>query len=578
MIRAIRIRNLAVIDDVEVSFGPGLNVLTGETGAGKSIVIAALDILLGARVSADIVRSGASRVEIEGVFHVAQPEVAAFLAQADLTDPDAPDELIVRRVIPREGRSRVWVNGVRVPLAVVRDLGASLVDVSGQHAHYALLDERSHLSLLDRFANLAQAVAQVAGAHQSWSKLEAERAALLEAEKQRAEREEFVRFQLKEIEAAGVEPGEMARIEAERKRLAHAERLRAALAEAGGALTEGASAAAAALARAERLLRDAAQWDEAAAALAERVESARIEVEDVGFEVARLAAGVHADPAALEALEERAAALRRVLRRFGPTEEAVVERAAALRAELDRYETAEHQLAQLDERVAAARAQLEERARALTQARKRAAGRLARAVECELGDLGLGAARFRVRVSARPEGRIGPDGADRVVFEIAPNPGEGWHALARSASGGELSRILLAIKTALSGADPVPTSVYDEVDAGVGGAVAEHIARRLWRSSRGRQVLCITHLPQIAAWGERHLHVEKTVEGGRTASRVRALEGDERVEEIARMLGGIEVTDRARAHARDLLARARAEREASERDGGRAAVRVGGAR
>lgn len=556
MLATLRIRSFAIIDELEIELRPGLNVLSGETGAGKSIVVGALDLLLGARASADIVRQGASEAVVEGLFRLDDARAREALAAMDLADPEDPGVLLVRRVVTRAGKNRIHANGNLATGAMLRDLTRHLVDLSSQHAQYALLDPAGHLEVLDRFAGLEAQRAAYAQDYEALRALEAERAALRRAERGRAEREDFLRFQHQELTEAALKPGEDDELEAERRRLANAERLRQGASTALDALEGGRSSVASGLVAAERALRDLVAMDGSLAGLRARVESARIDVEDVAFEVRRYSGAVDGDPGRLAAVDERLDLIRRLKRKYGATIDEILARMAEIGAELDRFESAEERLGELDRAIVKARGRAIQAGDALSTARREASVRLSHLVEDELVSLAMGRCRVRAAVEpagATPEASLGPAGMDAVELMVATNAGEPFKPLARSASGGELSRILLALKGVLLSSDPVPTSIFDEVDAGVGGAVAEILGRKLKRASVGRQVLCITHLPQVAAYADHHLRVEKRDVDGRTVTHVCPLDAEGRAEEIARMLGGVTITRRTQEHAHEML-------------------------
>lgn len=565
VLASLRIRDLAIIDGLEISLRAGLNVLTGETGAGKSIIVGALDLLLGARASGDVVRNGAEQAVVEGLFTSVDEECQSRLRALDLLDLDELGTVVIRRIVSAQGRSRAYVNGSLVNLSTLRDLTEPLVDMTSQHAQYALLRASTHLDMLDRFAGC-------------WPEREAygvlwadyqirlqERSDLRRAERDRLEREDFLAFQSEELRVAALQPDEDDAIEIELRRLRNATKLRAGV-DASDAFMTGDRGAGPALMRAERAIESLALLEPSLQPLVERVSSLRIEVDDVSFELSRFVAEIDSDPGRLEELEERAALIRGLLRKYGPTVADALQRQRDIAAEQAQLAGADERLAVLDAEIDALHSKLLSAGRALSGLRRAAASRLAHSVQSELAALAMPAARLLVRFrdesadgadAADGANRLGPCGLDRVEFEVATNAGEPLKPLSKSASGGELSRVLLAIKSVLLASDPVATSVFDEVDTGVGGAVAEIIGRKLALASTERQVLCITHLPQIAAFANHHLEVRKQLVDERTVTRVRGLDDSERLAEIARMLGGVEITDRTRAHASEMLRTAR---------------------
>ncbi len=548
MISALRIENLAIVESLEVELGPGLTVITGETGAGKSILVHALELVLGARARPDLIRTGAERAVVEGLFHVGdQP---ALLARLEALDLPADEELVVRRtVLP--GRSRGTVNGRLTTATQLRELAKGLVDISSQHEHHSLADPSTHLATLDAWAQEPGLLGAVA---ETWAAAEAaarELAELRERAAARHERLDVLRFQLAELDRVDPRPGELEELQAELGRAQPAERLRARAEEAEQVLYARERALCAELARLEGPLAEAAQADPALTPVVEQVASARTELEDVAEQLGRYARGIDTDPQTVLRLEDRLHELKPLVRRFGGDLAAAAEHRAALQQEITELEQVDEVLERLEQASAEALAAATRAAERLSTARKQAAGRLGTAISAELADLGMGGALIEVQVSPK---ELGPRGMDRAEFLIAPNPGEAPRPMGRIASGGELSRALLATKRVLAGLGPVGTYVFDEVDTGVGGAVAEAIGRKLREVAAHHQVICITHAPQIAALGGAHLRVHKQVEGGRTFSGLHAISAQARVEELARMLGGSQVTDAARAAARELLA------------------------
>jgi DNA repair protein RecN (Recombination protein N) len=554
MLRELRIRNLAIIEAVTVPLAPGLNVLTGETGAGKSMVVDAILLIRGARAQADVIRTDAPSASVEAVFDVAgHAGVATLLAEAGLGG--AEPELLIRRELSRAGRHRAFVNDTPVTVALLERLGDLLVDVHGQQEHHRLSTPGRQLELLDRYAGteaLAVEVATLWGQYQEALE-EARRLSL--ADRERAQRQDLLRFQIAELDAARLRPGEEAELRAERQRLQHAERLARGLAEVSAWLVEDPEAVLGRLGRAARLLRELGRIDAECLSPAELLEGAGAQVEEATLALRRLRARAQADPARLEEVQERLEVLTRLKRKYGDTEEALLAfRAEAARA-LDALEHHEELQARAERRAAELRAALLDRARVLSEARVAAARRLGAEVQRDLRGLGMERARFEVALTPEPEDAVSARGIDRVEFRFSANPGEDLRPLSRVASGGELSRAMLALQTVVGAGDRVPTTVFDEVDAGIGGRVAEVVADRLAAAAAGRQVLCVTHLPQIAARAHHHLLVTKTVRSGRTRATVTVLTEAARVEEIARMLGDGAAGETARRHARALLAR-----------------------
>jgi DNA repair protein RecN (Recombination protein N) len=537
MIRFLSIRHLAVIDALELEFAPGLTVLTGETGAGKSILVGAVGLLVGGRASADLVRTGEDTAAIEAVF-----------------ETQSGEELIVRREVSSQGRSRAFVNGSLVTTTALREIAGSLVDLHGQHEHQVLLDPATHLDVLDEFAALGTARAQVAAAFREWRALDDERRRVAERERQNTSRAEFLGFQLAEIERVNPQPGEDEELAATRRVLANADRLQRLCEEAYAALYDGDDAALASLGTVWKRVGDLAALDPKFSAYADARDAIKSQLEDLAFFLRSYAGSIAASPARLHETEDRLAALERLKKKHGPTLADVMAKAAALRQELHDVEHATERLAELDALLARARNHFLTTAVDISRRRRDSAIEFARALEAALADLAMAKTRCEVRFATEGgEERWSERGIDDAEFYLSPNPGEDLRPLARIASGGELSRIMLALKTLATTDSPGKTLIFDEVDAGIGGAVADTVGARLQRLAARFQVLCITHLPQIAAYGTTHFQIEKSIRGGRTSTRVQRIEGAAREAEIGRMMGGTAVTAAVLAGAREML-------------------------
>jgi len=582
MLTTLRISGFAIVDQVEVLFGTGLNVLTGETGAGKSILVNALHLVLGGRMSADVLREGAEEAVVEAIFELpARHPVFARLEAAGVPrmEPCAGEaaELLVRRVAQRGGRGRAFVNGALCPIGVLETAMKGVVDVSGQHEHVSLLDPATHLALLDAFGGLDSTsdvgdggdgggdspLARYGGAWSALAALVRERDALAQDEGERARRADYLAFQLRELSSVDPRPGEDEALEAERRVLAGAEKLREAARVAEALVYAEDGSATERVGQAVRTLGDAAAIDRRLEVPLGLLRSAAVEVEEAGRELSRYADAVGGDPERLHAVEERLEALRAIARKHGGDLAAAIARRAEMEAELARVSGGGERLAALAAEIEARSADARALAAVLTRARTRGARTFCEAVRGELDGLAMG--RCRLEVAFRPPGAgisagdrtLGPAGAEGAEILIAPNPGEPPRPLARIASGGELSRILLAVKRTLARRDPVDTYVFDEVDAGIGGAVAEAMGRVLSAVARGRQVLCVTHLPQVAAFADHHHRVEKRLAAGRTQTAVTPLATvEERRQEVARMVAGQTVTASALEHAGALIAAA----------------------
>ena len=566
MLTELRIENFAIIDKLAIDFGPGLVIFTGETGAGKSIIMDALDMLLGGRTDAGSIRADAERATVEGLFKLVGAEkdaVLEVLKREDLQDDE--NYVTLAREVRREGRSTARVNGRTVNVSLLKEIGAFLVDIHGQSEHLSLLDTRFHPGLLDRFAevdsllgNYRQTYSQVQIVRRQINEL---RAAQTDSER----RLEMFTFQAEEIESAGLKPGEDEQLRQERDRLANAETLAANAQEAQGLIDEGTPETPAIsdqLGQAVAALSSLARVDPLQNELASRAELLLEGLSDISRDLRNYMEGIEYNPKRLDEVEERLDLIYRLIRKYGGTIESVIAFGVNARKQLDTINTAAEKIQELQGKETVLLAELAKRALALSVKRKKAAETLARGIEMELDDLKMASARFGVDFQVKPDpqglpladdSRVAFDGSgfDRVEFLVAPNPGEGLKPLVKIASGGETARLMLALKNILARADQVPTLVFDEIDQGIGGRVGGVVGQKLWQLARAHQVLCITHLPQLAAFGDQHFQVQKNVENGRTTSQVQKLEADARLRELALMLG--EVSEATLNSANDLL-------------------------
>jgi DNA repair protein RecN (Recombination protein N) len=537
MLRFISIQHLAVIDRLELEFEPGLNVLTGETGAGKSIVVGAVGLLVGGRASADLVRTGEESAAVEAVFETADGR-----------------ELIIRREVSAQGRSRASVDGALVTSGALRELCGDLVDLHGQHEHQVLLDPVAHLDWLDEFAGTGAERQSVATAFAAMQEVRTERERLMTGEREKAARADFLTFQLAEIERAAPKPGEDEELSATRLVLANADKLQRLCADAYDSLYEGDQAALPALGNVWKKLGDLATLDARFGPYLEARTAVKSQLEDLAFFLRSYSAAIEAPPAKLQDVEDRLAVLERLKKKHGPALDDVIAQAAQLKRELHDIEHATERRAELDAELERTRGEYLKAATALSQKRRRAASEFARAIEKSLADLAMNRTRCEVRLlAAESEAQWTDRGVEQAEFYISPNPGEDLKPLARIASGGELARVMLALKTLASIDAPGKTLIFDEVDAGIGGAVADVVGARLQRLGRTFQVLCITHLPQIAAYGTTHYRIVKSVRSGRTLTGVTRVTGREREEELARMIGGTDVSPAVLTSAREML-------------------------
>jgi DNA repair protein RecN (Recombination protein N) len=556
MLRHLRVTNFSILSDVTLELGPGFNVLTGETGAGKSLVVEAVNLLRGGRASADIPRAGADEATVEAVFEVPadlERALGGSLATAGLP-PLTDGELLVRRVIQRGGRSRTYLNGALTTAACLAEVGAVLVDLSGQHQHQGLVETRRHRPILDAFAGHETELAAMAVANAELGAIAAAIEELGSAE-DLPQRVDYLRFQVAELEEARLRESEEDDLLQERARLAAVDRLRTATAEAEEHAYGGDGAAVdrltGAITELERVAGIEPRLAEPLAQLAE----ARTLAEEAAAALRRYGKSLEADPERLAAVEERLALVRRLVRKHGGSVTAALARAIERGAELAALERRDERQNEMESARAAATAVAEAAAAALGASRRRAATRLATEVTGALAELGMGAAALTVAIEPAP---LGPTGADHIELMLCANPGEEPRPLARIASGGELSRIMLALKRVLRRADEVGTYVFDEVDAGIGGQTAVVVGQKIRAIADVRQVLCVTHLAQIAAFADSHFRVEKSVVDGRTETAVTRLDKRDRRDEIARMLGGLRITPSTRAHADEMLRQASA--------------------
>jgi DNA repair protein RecN (Recombination protein N) len=556
MLVQISIRNLAVIERLSIEFGPGLQVLTGETGAGKSIVIDALGLVAGARGSAELVRHGADRAEIEAMFEL-PADHQAWRTLDELGIPADPSEsLIVRRELSAEGKSSIRVNGRLVTLSMLREIGDLVVNLHGQHEHQSLLKTDRHLEWLDQYASgeIGPLKRQYQDTYEAYRAIERELDELRQTVRQTLQMADLYRFQAEEIGAAKLVPGEDEALEQERILLSGGEKLMEAVSlgyealnGSGGALEKIAGAA-------SRLSAVSRHDPSRLGALVEQIQSAYYQLEDAAHELRAYRDGLEFDPARLDQVESRLAQIQSLKRKYGGSIGDILAHHEKIQADLATLETQDERVAELEGRLAELKDRLAAEAEFLSRARRAAAERLAADIERHLKDLHMERTRFAVHFEPADYGR---DGADRVEFLISANPGEPPRPLAKIASGGELSRIMLALKTIFASIDRIPVLVFDEVDTGVSGQAAQAIARKLANLAGTCQVFAVTHLPQVASMADAHYAIFKEVSDGRTFTRVEPLAGEARVRELARMLGGERITDTTLRHAEEMIEMAR---------------------
>jgi DNA repair protein RecN (Recombination protein N) len=564
MLLELHIRNFAIIEEANLEFGAGLNVLSGETGAGKTIILSALGLLLGSRASPDMIRAGEKEAVVEGLFELEGE--AAIPELAERKSDGARRQLVVRRVIAEGGgRSRVTIDGELATVQSLGKIGASLVQVYGQHEQHSLLRAESHREILDRYANLDEVLAAYRERYARAEEIRSRLHELNRRERERADLLELARFRALELERASLVPGEDEDLARQRTVLANAGKLAVAAIDAEQALYGADGAAADTVARAEARLSEAATLDPKLGDALEMIKSARANLEEAARTLGAYASKIEADPTRLEEIDNRLQEVTRLKRKYGGSIDAALETLERSRAEIGELEGIGESKAQVEAAMASALDELAAHANKLSSIRKRAAAELGRKMETELKSLGMRSPGFEPRLATLGDDEagfvhggiaLGPFGIDTIEFHLSPNVGQPAMPLLRIASGGELSRVMLALKRLEAQHRGVATMIFDEVDAGIGGAVAQVVGRKLKQLSRFHQILCVTHLAQIAAFADRHLTVEKEERRGSTRSRVAVLEPGDRTEEIARMLGG-EVSDKFRRAARELLDRAR---------------------
>ncbi|MCG6870862.1 MAG: DNA repair protein RecN [Gammaproteobacteria bacterium] len=556
MLASLHIRDFAIVRRLDLEFRDGLTVLTGETGAGKSILIDALTLLLGARAETGVVRADCPQAEISASFTLAPGDDAAIWLAGEELAGDDPRECILRRVIYADRPTRGFINGRPVPMAQMRLLGDQLVDVHGQHEHQSLLKRETQRQILDDFAGAGDAAGEIAASFHQLRELEARLDALKTQSADRDARQELLRFQADELEALGLEPGENSRLEEEHARLAHASELIEGLQSTASDLYDrDEGAASSILNQATARLEQLTDYDPALAGIAALVQEAAIRVDEAAGQLHQQLDRIELDPGRLAWLEERLGLIHGLTRKHQAEADELPPLLERLRVELEDLDDADNNLERLASDLAAVRTRYFEQARALSAQRRSAATTLSDQVGKRMAELGMPGGQFQVAVEPLPEDQPTRYGLDRIEFQVSANPGQPLRPLTRVASGGELSRISLAVQVIIAAIGRIPTLIFDEVDVGIGGRVAEIVGQRLRGLGSSRQVLCITHLAQVAAQGTWHLAVRKQDQPELSVS-ISELDDPGQVEEIARMIGGVTITEQTRAHARDMLTRA----------------------
>lgn len=553
MLKHLHIRNLAVIEELEIGFEPGMTVFTGETGAGKSIIVDALGLVLGDRADNSILRADADSAEITAIFSVDQDDIdiRTRLEEQGITPEE--EELILRRVINRDGRSRAWANGSPIPIQVLRELGEEMVDIHGQHEHQSLLRRDMQRTLLDAYGWYSDVLTRVREKQAEWSAAVRELKTLTGNDQDREARLSLLRFQVEELTALNVSSAELETLTAEHTRLANASRLLDSCRQSWEQLTEDEHALLSGINRNIHELRGLVQFDHSLTRIVELLEGAAIEVKEAGVELRHYLDTLDPDPVHMQVVEERLAAIHDMARKHKTRPEELPDYLQALQKELRSYEAGGQRVAELEQSRDRALKDYSQAADELHTWRVKTAKKLAREIEQKLKDLGMPAARFTIEVQKTEKETPLQEGMDQIEFLVAVNPGQDQQPLTKVASGGELSRISLAIQVIGSKDKGLPVLIFDEVDAGIGGAIAEIVGNLLHSLAVKRQVFCVTHLPQVAALGDQHLQVNKATTANTTVTEVKILNREQRIEEIARMLGGVKITGTTRAHAKEML-------------------------
>ena len=557
MLLQLNIKDFAIIDNLQITFGKGLNILTGETGAGKSIIVDAVKLILGDRASQDDIRSSKEEAVVEAMFDAAPLDIAGMLESAGLP---SEENLIIKRVINRAGKNKIFINSSMANLSSLEDIGSRIIDIYGQHDHQSLTKSEEHIDILDAFAGLMALRDDIAKAYREFYSIKSELDNLTTDSERLLERQDFLNFQSKEIGEAGLKAGEDEELKKEKEKLANAEKLFEATNSGYDLLYASSGSMLERLSQILNKLKEASKFDEELKPVIENMESSVCQLEDAATSLRDYTQGISFEPERLEEVDNRLDLINKLKKKYGATIEAILKKKEEVDRELDNVIHHDERITELKEASLKAKENALKLSKKLSEKRIDSAKLIKKKIETELSDLNMKKTIFEVRIEKNKdingEVVLGEKGIDRVEFFISPNVGEEPKPLSKIASGGELSRIMLAIKR-ITTTGKIPVLIFDEVDAGIGGGTAEVVGRKLKEVSKNHQVLCITHLPQIAAYADTHYSVAKDVRGGRTVAGVKELKADERVAELSRMLGGVKITSKTKEHAIEMLENAR---------------------
>jgi DNA repair protein RecN (Recombination protein N) len=549
MLLGINLKNFAIIDDLSIGFGKNLNIITGETGTGKSIIVDAINIILGDKASVDLIKSDKEEAQIEALFDVRENRVLKERLQS-LGFETEGEEVVIKRIISRTGRGRVFINGSLATFSMLDQVTEGLVDIFSQHEHQSLLREERHLQVLDEFGGLKELTQKLGEIYQRYIRTKKELEECERNQREQVEREDFLRFQLGEIDAAKLKPDEDELLEEERRKLANAERLYSMTQEAYETLYEGEESVLDALKRVSSRVEEAIKIDSALLETAKSIEKGILEIKEAAFTLRDYASSILFDPDRLNYIEGRLREIKRLKRKYGGTISEILQRREKIEEELGKISNYEERLKVLRKDIDDLESEIDIYAKELSKKRHEAAERLESAVTKELGEVGIKGGRFVVEFEKK---EVSSNGCDKVTFLFSANPDEKPKPLTKIASGGELSRIMLVLKEVLARVEGSSVLIFDEADSGIGGAVAEVVGKKIKNLSKTHQVICITHLPQVAKFADIHFRVTKTFRDGKTEVRVKALDDEERIKEVARMLSGLKITEKTIEAAREML-------------------------